>query len=163
MSYPAVLNAARFVGLFFAPCRLAMKIWLGLIVLLGMTVSIAPARQSRADETAGQADAAGQPDTDDERLRAAKELLDQSVDWYDVLPEAQAKAGLRPQVVLRWRNAERISTGAALLTIWTDHGRPEAMATIFQYGSNSICHEFSSLSRSKKIVVRDKVRVVWSP
>jgi hypothetical protein len=36
------------------------------------------------------------------------------------------------------------------------------MASIFQNG-NDICHEFGSLSRSKKIVVRDKTRVVWSP
>jgi hypothetical protein len=36
------------------------------------------------------------------------------------------------------------------------------MATIFQNG-NEICHEFGSLSRSNKIVVRDKTRVVWSP
>jgi hypothetical protein len=36
------------------------------------------------------------------------------------------------------------------------------MASIFQNG-NEICHEFGSLSRSKKIVVRDKTRVVWSP
>src|SRR5262249_37315995 len=31
------------------------------------------------------------------------------VDWYDVLTETDATAGLRPQVVLRWRNAERIN------------------------------------------------------
>ncbi|HJT35269.1 MAG TPA: hypothetical protein VJ783_24805 [Pirellulales bacterium] len=131
-----------------------MKTWLGLCVLLGMSMLFGSSRQSRSEETADGAAA-------DERPREAKELVEQSVDWYEVLPEADAKVGLRPQVVLRWRNTVRINTGAALLAIWTDHGRPEAMATIFQTG-DQICHEMGSLSRSKKIVVRDKTRVVWS-
>ena len=133
-----------------------MKSWLGLIVLMGISVSFGSARWSHAEQTADEAK------TDDARLRAVKELLEQSVDWYEVLPEANAKAGLRPQVVLSWQNAVRNNTGAALLAIWTDQGRPEAMASIFQ-NDNSICHEFVSLSRSKKILVRDKTRVLWSP
>jgi hypothetical protein len=132
-----------------------MKPWLGMIMLVGMAVWSPGARQSRSDDAASDT-------ATDERLQAIKELLEQSVDWYDVLPGAEAKAELRPQVVLRWRNAERINTGAAVLAIWTDQGRPEAMASIFQNGAN-ICHEFGSLSRSKKIVVRDTARVLWSP
>ena len=65
-----------------------MKPWLGLVMFVGMSVWLAPARQSRSDEAA------------DERLQAVKELLEQSVDWYDVLVGAEAKADLRPQVVL---------------------------------------------------------------
>jgi hypothetical protein len=132
-----------------------MKTWLGLVMFVGMSVWFLPARQlcslAAADETAA-----------DEPLQAVKEVLEQSVDWYDVLPEAEAKVGLRPQIVLSWRNTVRSTTGAAVLAIWTDRGRPEAMASIFQNG-NDICHEFGSLSRSKKIVMRDKTRVVWSP
>ncbi len=132
-----------------------MKTWLGLIVVVGMSLCFPPTWQlcslEAADETAA-----------DEPLQAFKEVLEQSVDWYDVLPEAEAKVVLRPQIVLSWRNAVRNTTGAALLAIWTNQGRPEAMASIFQNG-NDICHEFSSLSRSKKIVVRDKTRVIWSP
>jgi len=134
-----------------------MKPWLGLVVLVGICFGIAPAGQSRAEETAS--------DSTDERLQQIKDLLEQSVDWYDVFATADGKDGLRPQVVLRWRNAERTNTGAAVLAIWTDRGRPEAMASIFQNRNenrNEICHEFGSLSRSK-IVVRDKTRVVWSP
>jgi hypothetical protein len=132
-----------------------MKPWLGLVVLVGMSVCIVPPRQSRADDGASET-------ADGERLQAVKELLEKSVDWYDVRRDSETKTGLRPQVVLRWRNAERIDTGAAVLAIWTDQGRPEAMASIFQKG-NEICHEFGSLSRSKKIAVRDETRVVWSP
>lgn len=132
-----------------------MKTWLGLVVFVGMSVWLAPARQLRSQEAADETAA-------DKSLQAVKEVLEQSVDWYDVLPEAEAKVGLRPQIVLSWRNAVRTNTGAALLAVWTDRGRPEAMASIFQNG-NDICHEFGSLSRSTKIVVRDKTRVVWSP
>src|SRR5579872_4144047 len=133
-----------------------MKTCLGVIVLVATSISFWPGLRSHADESSEQTD------VDDQRLKAIKELIEQSVDWYNVLPESEAKAGLQPQVVLRWRNAVRINTGAALLAIWTDRGRPEAMASIFQ-NENDICHEFGSLSRSKKIVVRDKTRVVWSP
>jgi hypothetical protein len=132
-----------------------MKTWLGLVVFVGLSVWFPPARQLRSQEAADET-------ATDEPLPAVKEAVERSVDWYDVLPEAEAKVGLRPQIVLSWRNAVRSSTGAAVLAIWTDQGRPEAMASIFQNG-NAICHEFGSLSRSNKIVVRDKSRVVWSP
>lgn len=132
-----------------------MKTWLGLVAFVGLLLAFPLAQQSRCDESGNETD-------DDARLQAIKKLLEQSVDWYDVLPDAEATTGLRPQVVLRWRNAVRVNTGAAVLAIWTDDGRPAAMASIFQNG-NSICHEFGSLSRSKKIVVRDNTRVVWSP
>jgi hypothetical protein len=143
------------VGYRFTVGELTMKTWLGLVVFVGMSVWFPPARQLRSQEAADETAA-------DDPPPAVKEVLEQSVDWYDVLPEAEAKVGLRPQIVLSWRNAVRNTTGAALLAIWTDQGRPEAMASIFQNGDD-ICHEFGSLSRSKKIVVRDKTRVVWSP
>src|SRR5437868_2418921 len=132
-----------------------MKTWLGLVVFVGISVWFPPARQLRSLEAADKTVA-------DEPLQVSKEVLEQSVDWYDVLPESEAKVTLRPQIVLSWRNAVRSNTGAALLAIWTDQGRPEAMASIFQNGDN-ICHEFGSLSRSNKIVVRDKTRVAWFP
>ncbi len=132
-----------------------MKIWLGLVVFVGMSVWFPPDRQLHSQDAA-DVTAAGEPP------QAVKEVLEQSVDWYDVLLEAETKGALRPQIVLSWRNAVRSNTGAALLAIWTDQGRPEAMASIFQNG-NDICHEFGSLSRSNKIVVSNKTRVVWSP
>jgi hypothetical protein len=134
-----------------------MKSWLGLVVVVfvGMSVWFSPARPLHSHEAADETAA-------DEPLQAVKEVLEQSVDWYDILPEAEAKVGLHPTIVLSWRNAVRSTTGAALLAIWTDQGRPEAMASIFQNG-NDICHEFGSLSHSRKIVVRDMTHVVWSP
>jgi hypothetical protein len=132
-----------------------MKTWHGLCVLVGVSAVFGLARKSCSKESA--ADAAA-----DERLQVEKQLLEDSVDWYDVLPERDAKVGQRPEVVLRWQNAVRVNTRAALLAIWTDQCRPEAMATIFHTG-NQICHEFGLLSRSKNVVLRDKTRVVWSP
>jgi hypothetical protein len=48
------------------------------------------------------------------------------------------------------------------MAVWTDHGRPEAMASIFQW-DNDICHEFGSLSRTNDVVARNKTGVIWSP
>src|SRR5947207_8713874 len=113
-----------------------MKTWLGLVVFVGISAWFPPARQLRSHEAADETAA-------DERLQAVKDVLEQSIGWYDVLPKAEAKVGLHPQIVLSWRNPVRNTTGAALLAIWTDQGRPEAMASIFQNG-NDICHEFGS-------------------
>ncbi len=148
------LRVRRSVGYRFTIGGLTMKISLGLVVFVGMSVWFPPVRQLRSHEDADETAA-------DDPLQAVKEVLEQSVDWYDILPDAEAKVGLRPQIVLSWRNAVRRRTGAAILAIWTDQGRPDAMASIFQIGED-ICHEFGSLSRSK-IVVRDNTRVVWSP
>src|SRR5689334_10344880 len=63
-----------------------MKPWLGLVVFVGICAWFAPARQSRSDEPGSETAA-------DERLQAIKELLEQSVDWYDVLSAADAKDG----------------------------------------------------------------------
>jgi hypothetical protein len=132
-----------------------MRTWLGLVLFVGMSVWFPPTRQVRSQEAPGET-VAGE-------RQSLKGVLEQSVDWYDVVPDAEAKVGLRPQIVLSWRNAERSSTGVALLAIWTDQGRPEAIASIFFQNDKDICHEFGSLSRSKKIVVRDMTSVVWSP
>jgi hypothetical protein len=43
-----------------------------------------------------------------------KELLEQAIDWYDVLPAAESKERLRPQIVLRWQNPVRTQTGAGV-------------------------------------------------
>jgi len=63
---------------------------------------------------------------------------------------------------MRWQNPVRTQTGAGVIAIWTRHGRPEAMASIFQW-NDDICHEFGSLSRSNKLVGRNKSDVIWSP
>jgi len=132
-----------------------MKICLWQAVLVGFSVTLLMARPSRSDEAADRNAA-------DEQARKIKELVEKAVDWYDVLPAAGAETRLRPEVVLSWRNTVRTQTGASLMVLWTDHGRPAAMASIFQW-DNDICHEFGSLSRTNKLVARNQSAVIWSP
>lgn len=94
--------------------------------------------------------------------QSIKELLEQATEWYEVLPEAESKERLRPQIIMRWQNPVRTQTGAGVVAIWTSRGRPEAMASIFRWDGD-ICHEFGSLSRTNKLVGRDKAGVIWSP
>lgn len=104
---------------------------------------------------------AEEPQNDRER-QSIKELLEQATAWYDVFPDSESKEPLRPEIVMRWQNPIRTQTGAGVVAIWTRHGRPEAMASIFEW-DNDICHEFGSLSRASKLVGRDKSGVIWSP
>jgi hypothetical protein len=100
------------------------------------------------------------PDADEvERINAR---IEKSVGWYDVFPDDRAAAPLKPKTVLKWRNIVRGPEGGAIMVIWPHHGRPVAMAGIFQKGG-LIWHEFDSLSRGGTLVARDKDRVVWSP
>jgi hypothetical protein len=130
----------------------AMSSQRGRIVLLGL-LAVAAWRLPGA--------IAAEPPTD-RQGRSIKELLEQATEWYDVLPDAQAKEPLRLRIVQSWQNPVRTQTGAGVVAIWTSHGRPEAMASIFQW-DNDICHEFVSLSRSNKLIARDKSDVLWSP
>jgi hypothetical protein len=128
-----------------------MRTCRSLIVLVGMALTFVPTPERRADET-----------RPDDPLRKVKELLEQSANWYDLLPRAEATVRLRPEFVLRWQNPLRGGTGAGVLAVWTDRGRPAAMASIFQW-HDGVCHEFASLSRSNTLVARDQTGVIWTP
>lgn len=58
-----------------------MKTRLGLILLAAVALTFGAARPSWADEPEKAAD--------DEQLAKVKEILEQSIDWYDVLPDAK--------------------------------------------------------------------------
>jgi hypothetical protein len=66
--------------------------------------------------------------------------------------------------VLSWKNAVRGETGYAIMAVWTHDGRPVAMVSIFPW-YQYLYHEFVSLSRSNKLVARDKDQEarVWFP
>ncbi|HEY1376817.1 MAG TPA: hypothetical protein VGF55_08480 [Gemmataceae bacterium] len=106
---------------------------------------------------------AAQPPARPETQEAAKlsEEIEQSVRWYDVLPEDGA-APLTPVPVIRWRNVTRGQEGEAMMVVWPRNGRPVAMASIFPWGA-AMTHEFDSLSRESKLVAREDGRVIWSP
>jgi hypothetical protein len=49
-----------------------------------------------------------------------------------------------------------------MMVVWADRGRPEAFASIYPW-EGYLHHEFGSLSRSARLVARDKGNVFWAP
>jgi hypothetical protein len=101
------------------------------------------------------------PDKDDDEPKKLNDLIENSVKWYDVLPEEGATA-LTPVAVLRWRNVVRGQEGEAMMVMWAHNGRPIAVASLYPWNGN-MCHEFDSLSRDSKVLAKEKDRVIWSP
>jgi hypothetical protein len=101
-------------------------------------------------------------DEETQETKKLNDLIESSIDWYEILPEVSAKTGLRPQPVLRWRNVARGQEGEAMMVVWADRGRPEVFASIYPW-DGYLHHEFGSLSRSARLVARDKGNVFWAP
>ena len=97
-----------------------------------------------------------------EKTRRLNELIEKSIDWYELFPDAYATTPLRAKPILRWRNVAREQAGEAMMVVWTQNGRPEAVASIFPW-DGYLCHEFGSLSRDSKLVARDGSLTVWNP
>jgi hypothetical protein len=112
-------------------------------------------------QTIGAAEPIGKADFSEEPKKL-NELIEKSVDWYDVLPDRDAATALAPVPVIRWRNVTRGQEGEAMMAVWAHNGRPIAMASIYPWEGKMI-HEFDSLSREHKLIARDKDRVIWSP
>jgi hypothetical protein len=96
-----------------------------------------------------------------EEVNKLNETIEKSVDWYEVLPNKDAKP-LRPVPVIRWRNVIRGQEGEAMMVVWPHNGRPVAMASIYPWEGN-MSHEFDSLSRETTLFAREKDRVIWEP
>lgn len=124
------------------------------VTLVGLLLVAGLSRRTPADEKPA-------PDEAQERLRITKELVEKAASDVRVFPDGETEMALRPEVVLRWQNAVRVQTGAAVLAIWPHNGRPEAMASIYVW-SGDLCHEFSSLSRQGKLTARHKTGARWS-
>jgi hypothetical protein len=133
-----------------------MRIHLCLPLVLVALLDVTSSQLSHADDAP-----VDEPEAKTSRL---KELIEESVDWYEVLPDADAANPLPPHSVLSWQNSVRGQSAHAMMVVWTHHGRPEALASIFPWNRN-LCHEFASLSRDSKLVARDKDKdaVVWTP
>ena len=97
-----------------------------------------------------------------EEPKTINEVIEKSVNWYDVLPEEGATTALTPVPVIRWRNVVRGQEGEAMMVVWPHNGRPVAMASIYPW-EGKMFHEFDSLSRESRLIARDKDRVIWSP
>jgi hypothetical protein len=122
------------------------------VLLYGLTPVLAAA-------AGGQPPGKNDPPEEPARL---SDLIEKSVSWYEVLPDADAPTPLTPVPVIRWRNVVRGQEGEAMMVVWPHNGRPVAMASIYPW-NGKMNHEFDSLSRSSKLVARDKDMVIWSP
>jgi hypothetical protein len=96
-----------------------------------------------------------------EEPKKLNEVIEKSINWYDVLPEEGAKP-LTPVPVIRWRNVVRGQEGEAMMVVWPHNGRPVAMASIYPW-EGAMTHEFDSLSRGTKLRAYDKDRLIWAP
>jgi hypothetical protein len=112
-----------------------------------------------AEALADDPPAAGPPRARSKRLQS---LIEESVGWYQLLPQADSQTPMRPETVMRWINASRGQQGEDILVLWVHEGRPEAAATIFPWEGH-LCHEFASLSRAGRLIAKDGDAVVWSP
>lgn len=97
-----------------------------------------------------------------EEPKKLNDLIEGSINWYDVYPTPDSTSRLTPQPVLRWRNVARGQEGEAMMTVWAHNGRPVALVSIYPW-QGKMCHEFESLSRESKVNAREKDRLIWSP
>jgi hypothetical protein len=97
-----------------------------------------------------------------EEPKKISELIEKSINRYDVVPEEGASTALTAVPVIRWRNVVRGQEGEAMMVVWPHNGRPIAMASVYPW-DGKMCHEFDSLSRENKVIARDKGSTIWSP
>jgi hypothetical protein len=101
-------------------------------------------------------DASGSPS----EPKTLRELIDASLKWYQLYPDADAKEPAEVLSVLRWANNARGSEDGVTV-LYVHSGRPLAAACIYPW-AGQLEHDFESLSRDK-IVARRDGEVVWQP
>src|SRR5687768_8082710 len=87
---------------------------------------------AREDEKQQKRDAGEEEKTKQDKAESAKpekqearlkKLIEESVEWYQVLPKADARKSMSPQTVLRWINASRGRDGEDIMVLWIQDGR----------------------------------------
>jgi hypothetical protein len=78
------------------------------------------------------ADPPGKEDSSKE-VNKLNDVIEKSVNWYDVLPAEDSTTPLRPHPVIRWRNVVRGQEGEAMMVVWPHNGRPIAMASLYPW------------------------------
>jgi hypothetical protein len=89
-----------------------------------------------------------------------RELIDQSLEWYQVYPARDAQEPCKMLIALRWANNSRGSEDGATL-IYVANGRPYAAACVYPW-SKRLEHDFESLSRGP-LVARREGQIIWQP
>jgi hypothetical protein len=89
-----------------------------------------------------------------------RELIDQSLAWYEVFATEQAQEPAKPIVALRWANNARGSEDGTTV-LFVAGGRPVAVCCIYPWAGR-LEHGFESLSR-QRVIGRKEGRIVWAP
>ncbi len=71
---------------------------------------------------------------DKEKRQRLERQFQESLGWYQV--SASPNSGvMKPRPVLRWLNPTRGQKGEPTLILWTDAGRPQALASVYPWGT----------------------------
>jgi hypothetical protein len=98
---------------------------------------------------------------DREKRQRQERQFQESLGWYQV--SAGSNSGvMKPRPVLRWLNPTRGQKGEPTLILWTDGGRPEALASVYPWGT-FLTYECVSLARGKGLTASEEGRTVWAP
>lgn len=89
-----------------------------------------------------------------------RELIDDSVKWYDVYGSADDAEPAEARVALRWANNSRGSEDGITI-LYVSAGRPVAAACVYPW-SGRLEHDFESLSRGPIVAKKDGA-IVWQP
>lgn len=103
-------------------------------------------------------------DEDRERAAATLESGLREAALYTIGPSDRGRPiALQKESVLRWNNSVNKSVFGNIF-LWTKDGRPEVIASIYQFYSpkTDFCAEFQSLSLDPLIVMKDG-KEVWTP
>jgi len=119
------------------------------------TLSIEPSAAKKSDDSE-------KPVSATEETARLSDLIESSVAWYDLNGGSNGSVKLKSKPVMRWRNVARGQDGEAMMVIWTDGQRPEAVASIYPWQEN-VVHEFDSLSRGRNLQALDDESIVWAP
>src|SRR4029078_4335411 len=80
-----------------------------------------------------------------EEPKRLNEVIEKSIDWYDVLPDRDAEKSLTPVPRIRWRTVPGGQEGEVMMVVWPHKGRPAVMASVYPWDGKLI-YEFDSLS-----------------
>ncbi len=92
--------------------------------------------------------------------KTLRELIDVSMNWYEVFPNAEATEHATVMPVLRWANNARGSEDGVTL-LFVHDGLPLAAACAYPWAKR-LEHDFESLSRNKIVGRREGV-IFWQP
>lgn len=104
----------------------------------------------------------GTENTKDEP-KTVRELLDDSLNWYQIYFDAKSVEPMHAKAVLRWTNPARNNVADGFSAVYEHEGRPLAMVGVFPSGGDRVTHEFHLLARKHGVVGRENANIFWNP